>query len=61
MRSDHLACANCGGIVADGGCPVCRATRDELARQRFTVPTSLLAFLLAAIVLMIAYLAHHAG
>ncbi len=62
MRSDHLACANCGAIVADGACPVCRLTREQLARQRFTfnVPAPLIALLAAMIALMLAYVAHHA-
>jgi hypothetical protein len=60
MRSDHLACAHCGGIVADGGCPVCRMTRAQLARQRFTVPAPVIAILVALLTLMVAYVARHA-
>ena len=60
MRSDHLACAHCGGIVAEGNCAVCRITRAELARQRFTVPPALLALVAVLLTLMLAYVARHA-
>jgi hypothetical protein len=61
MRSDDVACAHCGGIVANGGCPVCRITREELDRQRFAVPAPLIAFLAVLIALMLVVVAHHAG
>jgi hypothetical protein len=61
MRSDDLACANCGGIVADGGCAVCRITRDRLARQRYSISGPVLAFVLALLALALAYVAHLAG
>ena len=61
MRSDHLVCANCGGIVADGGCSVCRATREQLSRQRLSVSGPVLAFILALLAVALVYVAHHAG
>ena len=60
MRSDDLACANCGGIVANGGCPTCRITRDQLDRQGFSIPPALLALIAALVALMLVYVAHHA-
>ncbi len=60
VRSDHLACAHCGGIVADGGCSVCRMTREQLNRQRFSVPAPLVAFMLALVSLFIVLSARHA-
>ncbi len=60
MRSDHLACAHCGGIVADGGCAVCRITREQLARQRFSVPAPLVGLMVALVTLLIVFAAHHA-
>ncbi len=60
MRSDHLVCAHCGGIVAEGSCPVCRITRAELARQRFTVPPALVALVALLLAVMLAYVARHA-
>jgi hypothetical protein len=60
VRSDHLACGYCGGIVADGGCPVCRLTREQMARQRFTLPAPVVALMLALLALMLAYVARHA-
>jgi hypothetical protein len=61
VRSDHLACAHCGGIVADGGCSVCRLTREQLARQRFSVPAPIFGLLLALLALLIVFAAQHAG
>jgi hypothetical protein len=61
MRSDDLACANCGGIVADGGCAVCRLTRDQLSRQRFSLSGPVLAFILVLIALALVYVAQHAA
>ena len=61
MRSDDLACAHCGGIVSQGGCSVCRITRDELNRQRYTVPPALLALIVTLVALMLVYVAHHAA
>ncbi len=60
MRSDHLACAHCGGIVADGGCAVCRSTREQLARQRFSVPAPLVGLMVALVTLLIVFAARHA-
>jgi hypothetical protein len=60
VRSDHLACGNCGGIVADGGCPVCRLTREQLARQRFSVPTPIVALMVALLTLLVVFAARHA-
>ncbi|HEX4428947.1 MAG TPA: hypothetical protein VHZ96_06745 [Frankiaceae bacterium] len=60
MRSDHLACAHCGGIVADGGCPVCRLTREQLARQRFSIPAPIVGLMVALMTLLIVFAARHA-
>ncbi len=61
MRSDHLACAYCGGIVAEGNCPACRATREELASHRFAIPAPLIALLLALLALIFACGIHQAA
>ena len=62
MRSDDLACANCGGIVADGGCPVCRLTRKQLSQQqRFSVSAPMLALVLALLALALVFVSQHAG
>jgi hypothetical protein len=60
VRSDHLACAHCGGIVADGGCSVCRITREQLDRQRFTVPAPIVGLMVALMTLLIVFAARHA-
>jgi hypothetical protein len=62
MRSDHLACAHCGGIVAEGNCQVCRSTRAQLDREeRFSLPAPLIALMLALLALMLVYVAHQAA
>ncbi|WP_282697475.1 hypothetical protein [Streptomyces sp. CC208A] len=33
MTYDRLVCANCAAPVAEGRCPVCRASRERLAPQ----------------------------
>ncbi len=32
MRRDDLVCANCRGLVSEGRCSVCRASRDQFGR-----------------------------
>ncbi|MEU2549703.1 hypothetical protein [Streptomyces roseolus] len=33
MTYDRLVCANCAAPVAEGRCPVCRASRERLTPQ----------------------------
>jgi hypothetical protein len=59
MRSDHLACAHCGGIVAEGNCATCRATRAQLdSEERFSLPAPLIALIVAIVAIMLVYVAH---
>lgn len=58
MRSGHLACAHCGGIVSEGNCQVCRVTRAQLDREGFSVPAPVIAIVALLLVLMLAYVAH---
>ena len=59
MRSDHLVCASCGGIVAQGNCSTCRFTRAQLdSEERFAFPAPLVALMVALIALMLVYVAH---
>ncbi len=60
MRSDHLACGHCGGVVAEGNCPVCRITRAQLQRMGFAIPTPVIILIVALLTLMVAYVANHA-
>ena len=60
MRSDHLACAYCGGIVSEGNCPACRATRAQLAEHRFSVPAPLIVLAILLLTLLFACAAHQA-
>jgi hypothetical protein len=62
MRSDHLACASCGGIVAEGNCATCRSTRAQLdSEERGTFPAPLIALIVAILALLLLYVAHHAA
>ncbi|MEU0933081.1 MULTISPECIES: hypothetical protein [unclassified Embleya] len=33
MTLDRLVCANCAGLVTEGRCPTCRASRERLRRS----------------------------
>jgi hypothetical protein len=33
MSCEHLICAQCAGLVAEGRCPVCRAARSQMHRH----------------------------
>jgi hypothetical protein len=48
MTVDRLVCANCAGLVAEGRCPVCRASRERLKDSAGPNPA-----LLAAVALLV--------
>jgi hypothetical protein len=50
VSSDDLVCAACGGRVAEGRCPTCRASR-ELLRRGDPLPVG--PFLLAALLCLV--------
>ncbi|MEC4015063.1 hypothetical protein [Streptomyces sp. H27-D2] len=60
MTYDRLVCANCAGLVSEGRCAVCRASRQRMAREEGPfaglTPTALIALLLALIT--VAVVAH---
>ncbi|MDI9886188.1 hypothetical protein ACFWZR_16250 [Streptomyces sp. NPDC059017] len=60
MTYDRLVCANCAAPVAEGRCPVCRASRERLQQQGPFAglnPAALVA-LLVVLVAALALLAH---
>ncbi len=50
MSWEDLVCAACAGRVVDGGCPTCRAARDQLLAYRRPLPAAQI-LLLAAVLL----------
>ena len=60
MSCEHLICAQCAGPVVEGRCPACRAARQHVHHQHFSVsPQLILAALLALSLLLL--LALHFG
>jgi hypothetical protein len=54
MCCEQLVCAACGGRVADGGCPRCRAYRDaHHGASGVNLPVVPLLALLAMIVMLV--------
>ena len=53
MGYDDLLCAACSGRVVDGGCPTCRASRENLPSTRLPAEAFLLLALLIALVLAV--------
>ena len=53
MGYDDLLCAACSGRVVDGGCPTCRASREDLPSNRLPAEAFLLLALLIALVLAV--------
>ncbi len=61
MSCEHLICAQCAGPVAEGRCPVCRASRSHVHHgvRSPSMPYALVLLLLAvALVLAIQHLVH---
>jgi hypothetical protein len=54
---EHLVCANCAQLVADGRCAVCRATRDAMHHPGTLSRSTLV--VMAALVALVAVLALH--
>ncbi|MET7302018.1 hypothetical protein [Embleya sp. NPDC005575] len=59
MTLDRLVCANCAGLVAEGRCPTCRASRERLQHSGGLNPAMLAA--IALLVLVCALLLAHVG
>ncbi|MFF4246677.1 hypothetical protein ACFYY2_19730 [Streptomyces sp. NPDC001822] len=62
MTYDRLVCANCASPVAEGRCPVCRASRERMQEPGLFAglnPAMLIA-LMVILVAALALLAHQA-
>jgi hypothetical protein len=60
MSCEHLICAQCAGPVVEGRCPACRAARQHVHHQHFSIsPQLVLAALLYLTVVLL--LAMHLG
>jgi hypothetical protein len=58
MSCEHLICANCAGLVADAGCPVCQEGRRRLHHHPvagLTAPMIAAVLLLTALLFVFAY------
>ncbi|CAO5178439.1 DUF2116 family Zn-ribbon domain-containing protein [Frankia sp. AiPs1] len=56
MGSEDLVCACCSGLVIEGRCPTCRASREYL-RRNSTPPSPQLLLAILVIVMVLAALA----
>ncbi|MFI1579886.1 hypothetical protein [Embleya sp. NPDC020630] len=56
MTLDRLVCANCAGLVTEGRCPTCRASRERLRSSGGINPAMVaaLALLVLACALLLA-------
>jgi hypothetical protein len=53
MTVDRLVCANCAGIVAEGRCRVCRASRERMQRSGGLNPAMLVAVALLVVAFVV--------
>ncbi len=54
MSCEHLICAHCANPVIEGRCPACRAARQHVHHQHFSVsPQLILAAVLALTLLLL--------
>ncbi|CAO5255834.1 hypothetical protein [Frankia sp. AgKG'84/4] len=60
MGSEDLVCASCSGLVIEGRCPTCRASREYLRRSSPLSP-QLLFTIIAIIMVLAALAARHAS
>ena len=61
MSCEHLICAQCAGPVAEGRCPVCRASKADLHHDAhvISVPHMVaILLLIAALALAMQHLVH---
>jgi hypothetical protein len=60
MGRQDLVCARCSGLVIEGRCPTCRASREYLRRTSFTLSPQLLLAILAVVMVLAALAVRHA-
>lgn len=59
MGSEDLVCARCAGLVIEGRCPTCRASREYLRRNSFTISPNMIIAAIAIVMLLAVLAARH--
>ncbi|WP_261565390.1 hypothetical protein [Frankia gtarii] len=54
MGSEDLVCARCSGLVIEGRCPTCRASREYLRRNSATISPQLIIAIIAIVMVLAA-------
>jgi hypothetical protein len=60
MGSEDLVCARCSGLVIEGRCPTCRASREYLRRNSITLSPQLIISIIAIVMALAALAVRHA-
>ncbi|CAJ60020.1 MULTISPECIES: hypothetical protein [Frankia] len=60
MGSEDLVCARCSGLVIEGRCPTCRASREYLRRNSVTISPQLILAIIAIVMMLAALAVRHA-
>ncbi len=53
MSCEHLICAQCAGLVAEGRCPVCRAARSQMHHHGPSLSIPVIVALAVALLLIL--------
>ncbi|MCK9874498.1 hypothetical protein MXD61_11805 [Frankia sp. AgPm24] len=61
MGSEDLVCASCSGLVIEGRCPTCRASREYLRRNSPNLSPQLFLTILVIIMVLTALAVRHAS
>ncbi|MCM3883030.1 hypothetical protein [Frankia sp. R82] len=61
MGSEDLVCASCSGLVIEGRCPTCRASREYLRRNSANLSLQLLLAILAIVMILAVLAGRHAS
>ncbi|ETA04207.1 hypothetical protein CcI156_06770 [Frankia sp. CcI156] len=59
MGSEDLVCARCAGLVVEGRCPTCRASREYLRQNFFQMSPQVIVALIAIVMLLAVLAARH--
>jgi ferredoxin len=59
MSCEHLICASCAAPVVEGRCPACRAARDHVHHQHWSVSPQLIVAAAAGVLLVLLLLSLH--
>jgi hypothetical protein len=61
MSCEHLICAQCAGPVVEGRCPACRAARQHVHHQHFSISPQLIGAALLALAVVLLLVTHLHG